>query len=61
MGERKVVASKYCACCNEVQLPKFVGIDSVEVGVVLSALTFVVVSRLTPPTPDKNLAVFFDG
>ncbi len=37
------------------------GIDSVEVGVVLSALTFVVVSRLTPPTPDKNLAIFFDG
>ena len=36
------------------------GIDSVEVGVALSALAFVVVSRLTPPTPDKNLAVFFD-
>lgn len=37
------------------------GIDSVEVGVVASALTFVIVSRLTPPTPEKNLAIFFDG
>ena len=37
------------------------GIDSVEVGVVLSALAFVIVSRLTPPTPEKNLAIFFDG
>ena len=36
------------------------GIDSVEVGVVASAVTFVVVSRLTPPTPDRNLAIFFD-
>ncbi len=36
------------------------GIDSVEVGVVLSALTFVVVSRITPPTPARNLAVFFE-
>lgn len=36
------------------------GIDSVEVGVVLSAVAFVVASRLTPPTPEKNLAVFFD-
>jgi hypothetical protein len=36
------------------------GIDSVEVGVVMSALAFVVVSRLTPPTPDRNLAIFFD-
>ena len=36
------------------------GIDSVEVGVVTSAVTFVLVSRLTPPTPEKNLAIFFD-
>ena len=36
------------------------GIDSVEVGVVASALAFVVVSRLTPPTPARNLAIFFD-
>ena len=36
------------------------GIDSVEVGVVMSALAFVVVSRLTPPTPERNLAIFFD-
>jgi len=37
------------------------GIDAVEVGVATSALLFVVVSRLTPPTPAANLAVFFDG
>jgi hypothetical protein len=37
------------------------GIDAVEVGVAMSALLFVVVSRLTPPTPAANLAVFFDG
>jgi len=36
------------------------GVDSVEVGVVASALTFVVVSRFTPATPDRNLAIFFD-
>ena len=36
------------------------GIDSVEVGVVASALTFVLVSRATPPTPQRNLAIFFD-
>jgi len=36
------------------------GIDSVEVGVVLSAVTFVVVSRATPPTPAANLRIFFD-
>lgn len=36
------------------------GVDSVEVGVVLSALAFVIVSRLTPPTAQKNLAIFFD-
>ena len=36
------------------------GIDSVEVGVVTSAVTFVLVSRLTPPPPEKNLAIFFD-
>jgi Na+/proline symporter len=36
------------------------GIDAVEVGVALSALTFVLVSRATPPTPAENLRVFFD-
>jgi SSS family transporter len=36
------------------------GIDAVEVGVALSAVTFVVVSRMTPPTPEENLRVFFD-
>jgi Na+/proline symporter len=35
------------------------GIDAAEVGVLLSALAFYVVSRLTPPTPAANLAVFF--
>jgi Na+/proline symporter len=35
------------------------GVDSVEVGVALSALAFVVVSRLTPPTPAANLEIFF--
>ena len=24
------------------------------------AVTFVLVSRLTPPTPNRNLAIFFD-
>jgi SSS family transporter len=37
------------------------GIDAVEVGVLLSAVTFVLVSRATPPTPPENLAIFFDG
>jgi SSS family transporter len=36
------------------------GIDAVEVGVVASAVTFVLVSRATPPTPARNLAIFFD-
>jgi SSS family transporter len=36
------------------------GIDAVEVGVVASAITFVLVSRATPPTPERNLAIFFD-
>lgn len=36
------------------------GIDAAEVGVALSALTFVVVSRRTPPTPAANLRIFFD-
>jgi len=35
------------------------GIDAVEVGVVVSTLMFVIVSRLTPPTPAANLAIFF--
>jgi hypothetical protein len=28
--------------------------------VALSALTFIVVSRATPPTPAENLRIFFD-
>jgi Na+/proline symporter len=36
------------------------GIDAVEVGVVLSALTFVLVSRATPPVPEANVRIFFD-
>jgi SSS family transporter len=36
------------------------GIDAVEVGVALSAVTFILVSRATTPTPAPNLAVFFD-
>src|SRR5688500_4333274 len=36
------------------------GIDSVEVGVALSAVVFVLVSRMTRPTPAENLRVFFD-
>jgi len=36
------------------------GIDAVEVGVALSAITFVVVSRATKPPPDENLRIFFD-
>lgn len=36
------------------------GIDSAAVGVGLSALTFVLVSRRTPPTPAQNLRIFFD-
>jgi hypothetical protein len=35
------------------------GIDAVEVGVALSALTFIVVSRATTPTPAENLRIFF--
>jgi Na+/proline symporter len=37
------------------------GIDSVEVGVLASAAAFILVSRATPPTPARNLAIFFDG
>jgi SSS family transporter len=36
------------------------GIDAVEVGVATSALLFVVVSRMTPPTRPENVAIFFD-
>jgi hypothetical protein len=32
----------------------------VDVGVALSAITFVLVSRMTKPTPSKNLRIFFD-
>jgi SSS family transporter len=37
------------------------GIDAVQVGVAVSALLFVVVSRVTPPTRPENVAIFFDG
>jgi SSS family transporter len=37
------------------------GIDAVEVGVALSAITFVLVSRATRPAPDENLRIFFDA
>jgi SSS family transporter len=37
------------------------GIDAVEVGVFSSAVVFVMVSRLTRPTPDANLRIFFDA
>jgi SSS family transporter len=36
------------------------GIDAAEVGVALSALAFVLVSRRTPPAPAENVRVFFD-
>jgi SSS family transporter len=36
------------------------GIDAVEVGVALSAITFVLVSRATPSAPEENLRIFFD-
>jgi SSS family transporter len=36
------------------------GIDAVEVGVALSAVTFVLVSWATRPTPTENLRIFFD-
>src|SRR6185436_10549065 len=36
------------------------GIDAAEVGVLLSAATFVLVSLATPPTPESNLRLFFD-
>jgi len=36
------------------------GIDAVEVGVALSTVTFILVSRATPPTPAENLRIFFD-
>jgi Na+/proline symporter len=36
------------------------GIDAVEIGVLVSAVTFFVVSRATTPTPIENLRVFFD-
>ena len=35
------------------------GIDAVEVGVALSAVTFILVSRATPPTPEENLRDLF--
>jgi SSS family transporter len=36
------------------------GIDAAEVGVAVSAIAFIVVSRLTRPTPEANLRIFFD-
>jgi SSS family transporter len=36
------------------------GIDAVEVGVIVSGVLFVMVSRMTRPTRAENLAIFFD-
>jgi SSS family transporter len=36
------------------------GIDAAEVGVALSLITFVLVSRATKPTPPENLRIFFE-
>jgi Na+/proline symporter len=36
------------------------GIDAAEVGVLLSAVTFYLVSLASRPTPDENLRIFFD-
>jgi SSS family transporter len=36
------------------------GIDAAEVGVAVSAVTFILVSRVTRPTPAENLAIFFE-
>ncbi len=43
---------------QESLFPRF-GIDAVEVGVVTSLILFVVVSRLTRPSPTQDLEVFF--
>lgn len=43
---------------QEHYFPRY-GIDSVEVGVAASLILFVVVSRLTKPSPTQNLDVFF--
>ncbi len=45
---------------QEHLFPRF-GIDAVEVGVVTSLVLFVVVSRLTKPSPTQQLEVFFGG
>ncbi len=37
----------------------FHGIDAVEVGVATSLVLFVIISRVTPPVPGANLAIFF--
>jgi SSS family transporter len=37
------------------------GIDAVEIGVALSAVTFVLVSRATAAAPEENLRIFFEG
>ncbi len=45
---------------QEHMFPRY-GIDAVEVGVGVSLLLFVVISRLTEPNPNQNLEVFFDA
>ena len=57
-----VVGFAACLTWTFTMQPSFAshGIDSVEVGVVLSAITFVVVSLFSEPTPEQNLKVFFD-
>jgi len=37
-----------------------IGVDAVEVGIGVSLLLFVVVSKVTNPNPKQNLAIFFD-
>ena len=37
------------------------GIDAVEVGIAVSLLLFLLVSRYTRSVPQENLAIFFDG
>ncbi len=44
---------------QEHYFPRY-GIDSVEVGVAVSLLLFIIVSKLTKPNPKQELNVFFD-
>ena len=43
---------------QEHYFPRY-GIDSVEVGVAVSLLLFIVVSKVTDPNPNQNLKPFF--